>query len=270
MNDYDAISYVTSERFTKKYSTSFSISILLFDASLRKHIYAIYGLVRVADEIVDTYQGKDAGHILNDLEADVYRALTLGYSANPIVHAFALTARKFAVKKSLVKAFFVSMRMDLEPRRFTQKTYGQYIFGSAEAVGLMCLAIFTNSKELYVAVESGARRLGAAYQKINFLRDIAADAVERKRWYFPFDSLETFNEKTKRTIVRDIERDLKIAKKAIALLPDSSRKAVTLSYSYYASLLTKIKRTPATVLASRRIRINNIHKFILMARSTRA
>ena len=161
MELYTAVCYELSERLTKRYSTSFSLSSRLFDGSIRRHIYAIYGLVRIADEIVDTYRGSDSLERLNNLEVEVARAMEAQYSANPIVHAYARTARQFAIDPSLLTAFFESMRMDIDKKLFTKKQYDEYIYGSAEVIGLMCLKVFVQGDtERYVLLETGARALG--------------------------------------------------------------------------------------------------------------
>lgn len=268
MELYNQASYKASKLITNEYSTSFGLSIRLFEASLRPHIYAIYGLVRIADEVVDTYTGKDRLKVLNDLEKQTMAAIITGYSTNPIIHAFALTAQKYDIDGSLIAPFFESMRMDITPQVFDQELYDTYIYGSAEVVGLMCLKVFTDDIKRYNQLEKGAGKLGAAYQKINFLRDIAADAEGLGRWYFPISSFAAFDDKAKNAIVRDIEKDLAAAKKAIAKLPDSSQKAVSLSYQYYGELLKKIKLTPATQLRQKRIRVNNLQKTVLFARTS--
>jgi len=265
---YKQVSYKASKLVTNEYSTSFGLSIRLFSVTLRPHIYAIYGLVRIADEIVDSYDGPQQLNLLNDLEKQTMAAIDLGYSANPIVHAFALTARQYAIDATLIAPFFESMRMDVAPTTFDQALYTTYIYGSAEVVGLMCLKVFTNDQKLYAKLEKGAGKLGAAYQKINFLRDIAADAQGLGRWYFPISSFETFDDKAKTIIIRDIEKDLTSATKAIAQLPDSSRRAVALSYDYYNELLKKIRTTPASELQQKRIRVNNLQKTALFIRTS--
>jgi phytoene synthase len=268
MDEYTAISYKASKLITNAYSTSFGLSIRLFEASLRPHIYAIYGLVRIADEIVDTYQGADQSELLDNLEAEMTRAIVSGYSTNPIVQAFAHTARHYGIRTDLTKPFFESMRMDISPKKYDQKHYEEYIHGSAEVVGLMCLKIFTASQKEYDELEEGAKKLGAAYQKVNFLRDIAADSDELGRWYFPIASKETFDENVKDSIVKDIEKDFAAAKVAIDKLPASSQKAVQLSYHYYSGLLRKIKQTPAAELLKKRIRINDPQKLALLVKTS--
>lgn len=264
---YARASYAASKLITNAYSTSFGLSITLFAASLRPHIYAIYGLVRIADEIVDTYDGPDKGERLDALEQETMLAVKGGYSANPIVHAYAQTARRYDIGDDLLAPFFASMRMDLAPRRYDQAAYETYIDGSAEVVGLMCLKVFTDDSATYEALVPGARSLGAAYQKVNFLRDIAADSDELGRWYFPNGSKETFDEAAKQNIVEDIERDLSAAYAAIVRLPESSRAAVLLSYRYYERLLRIIKRTPAHTLLKQRVRVDDAQKLALLLRT---
>ena len=235
---------------------------------MQQHIYAIYGLVRVADEVVDTYRGTDGERILRELEAEVYSALTHGYSANPIVHSYALTARQFGIGRELIQPFFASMYMDLNPVAYTKKKYDAYIYGSAEVVGLMCLRVFLDGDtEAYRRLEPGARALGSAYQKVNFLRDIAADHHELGRIYFPGLSFDTFDDTAKQAIVEEIEGEFAQARIAIEQLPQSSRGAVSLSVSYYAKLLSIVKKTPANVIKQERIRVNNPTKAILFLRA---
>ena len=267
MEQYTAISYKVSNLVTNAYSTSFGLSIRLFHPSLRSHIYAVYGLVRIADEIVDTYVGADQRELLDTLEDETTRALQSGYSTNPIVHAFVQTARTYQITNDILAPFFESMRMDLTPKTFDQHTYEKYIYGSAEVVGLMCLKIFTTSQKQYDTLKGAAKKLGSAYQKVNFLRDIATDADELGRWYFPNSSKETFDETIKQAIIIDIEEDFLAGSQGITALPISSQKAVRLSYNYYLQLLKKIKRTPASDLLQRRVRINDPQKIVLLVRT---
>ena len=267
MDTYTKVSYATSKLFTTAYSTSFGLSIRLFKPSLRPHIYAIYGFVRIADEIVDSYTGSDRREILDDLEAQTKVALKTGYSSNPVVQAFIVTARQFNITKDLIAPFFNSMRMDSTTQKFDQKLYENYIYGSAEVVGLMCLKVFTADEVAYQKLEAGAKRLGAAYQKVNFLRDIASDANTLNRWYFPIASFETFDDAAKNSIITDIKKDFTAAEKAIAQLPSSSRPAVLLSYQYYSKLLKEIEQTPASLLLKKRIRVSDIQKTVLFIHS---
>jgi len=264
MEQYTKAAYAASRIVTDAYSTSFSLSIRLFDTSLRPHIYAIYGLVRIADEIVDTYRKDDSMDLLDGLEQETYRALVSGYSTNPIVQAFAATARRYSITKDLIEPFFSSMRTDLTPQTYDKKKYDTYIHGSAEVVGLMCLKVFVGDAPTYRKLATGARRLGAAYQKINFLRDLAADADDLGRWYFPVGSYKSFDEKQKQAIIADISDDLRVGRAAIDELPKSCRRAVLLSYKYYRTLLDKIENTPAEKLKQQRIRIPDVQKIALL------
>lgn len=266
MDLYTNVAYKVSRDLTLAYSTSFGISSKLFPSSIRPHIYAIYGLVRVADEIVDTYAGTDQRALLDALESETYKAIKTGYSTNLIVHAFALTARTFGITKKIIEPFFTSMRMDLSPQTYDKKLYETYIYGSAEVIGLMCLRVFCDGDETqYNSLQKGAQALGAAYQKVNFLRDLASDHTALDRMYFPGTTYETFDNAAKQHIVDDIEKDIALAKESLARLPKSSRVAVSTSLSYYGTLLKKLKRTNATTLKQKRIRIRNGHKLVLLS-----
>lgn len=266
MDLYTDTAYQLSRQLTLRYSTSFGKSSQLFAASIQPHIFAIYGLVRIADEIVDTYQGKDASTHLDRLEQDTYDAIKGQYSTNPIIHAFALTAKRYDIGKQLIAPFFDSMRLDLAPQLYTRKLYNTYIYGSAEVIGLMCLKVFVEGdKARYKALKPGASALGAAYQKVNFLRDIASDFADRGRVYFPDVQFETFDEKDKNAIIADIEKDFSAANEAVSQLPASARKAVTMSVLYYKELLKKLKSTPARVLVTKRVRVSNAKKVALLA-----
>ena len=269
MELYEKTSYELSRRLTLRYSSSFGMSSRLFDSSIRRHIYAVYGLVRIADEIVDTYTGPDARQQLDELEAQTYAAMKRGYSANPIVHAFGLTAAKYGIDSSLIKPFFASMRMDLTPREYTDAHYERYIYGSAEVIGLMCLRIFClGDDDQYQLLAPGARALGAAYQKVNFLRDVAADYVELGRMYFPGVTYETFSDESKQAIVTSIETDFAMADSALSKLPRSSKAAVMLSVSYYRQLLYRLKAAPVSVLKTQRLRISTPKKLWLLLLTT--
>lgn len=269
MDLYTTVSGNISRLLTEQYSTSFSMSTRLFDQTIRADIYAIYGLVRIADEVVDTYRGEDANIILSKLEKDVYDAIKRGYDTNPIIHSFALTAAQYEIDASLIGAFFESMAMDLHPTTYTAELYQKYIYGSAEVIGLMCLRVFCGGyNATYESLLPGARALGSAYQKVNFLRDIAADYQELGRLYFPGVTYDTFDDSVRDAIVKDIEKDMTLAKKYVHDLPDNSRKAVSLSVQYYAALLRKIQVTPAEELKHRRIRVGTLKKiwFFIVAK----
>ncbi len=273
MDLYTATSYRLAEELTKAYSTSFSMSSKLFDDATSRHIYAVYGLVRIADEIVDTYMGDDTLENLDSLENHVFEQLQLEkpFSTNPIVHAFVTTAQQFEINQALIKPFFDSMRTDITKHTFTEKEYNEYIYGSAEVIGLMCLRIFTdgNDKE-YKSLKSGAEALGSAYQKVNFLRDIKADFEERGRVYFPDLDYTSFNEDRKRAIEADIEKDFNVARAALPLLPLSARKAVKTSYEYYWQLFIILKKASVEEIKTKRLRVPTAIKLALYAKSKAA
>lgn len=264
METYTQTSEASSKLVTEYFSTSFSASTRMLAKEIRQDIYNIYGLVRVADEIVDTFLNPKALELLDELEADVYRTLKTGFSANIIVHAFCKTASQYNIPKSLIKPFFTSMRMDLADRTYTPKLYQTYIYGSAEVVGLMCLMVFVGGdlKE-YKRLEKGAAALGTAFQKVNFLRDLKDDFETRGRHYFPVGTYESFNNSVKVKIEKDIAKDLKLARTYIAKLPENARKATLLAYVYYTRLQKKLVKAQAEDLKSKRLRIHNFKKLIL-------
>ncbi len=266
MDLYNQLSADIAALLTKRYSTSFSSASRLFPAHIQKHIYAIYGLVRIADEIVDTYTGPDKCQLLDDLEREVSRCLQRGYSPNPIVHAYGQTARQHHIGDDLTAPFFKSMRMDIGHQTYTKKLYDTYIYGSAEVVGLMCLKVFCAGDEHeYDRLATGARALGAAYQKVNFLRDIAADQQNLHRYYFPGSSFASFDDQTKAVIVQDIRQDFMAALPYINALPKDVRPAVMTSYRYYEKLLGKLEHTPAATIKTTRIRLPAHQKARLLA-----
>ena len=263
MDLYTKNAYQLSEKLTKNYSSSFSLSTSFFSKSTRVHIYAIYGLVRIVDEIVDSYRGKDSGGQLDDLFDDTMNAIRVGYSTNPIVHAFALTAREFGINKELIAPFFASMRMDLNRERLNQASYVRYIYGSAEVVGLMCLKVFVNDERAYKTLKPGAQALGSAYQKVNFLRDMKADYDELGRVYFPGVDYKEFNDEQKQQIVQGIEADFAASVESIQKLPSQARKAVTASFMYYQALFRLLKKANATEIKQERMRTSDIKKIWL-------
>lgn len=264
MELYDQTSLQINQLITSNYSSSFGLSSTLFSRTIRPHIYSIYGFVRIADEIVDTYRGDDAARLLAELHNDINRCIETCYSANPVVHAFGLTVRAYGIDTKLIDAFIKSMRMDLSPFKNTKTNYESYIYGSAEVVGLMCLYVFINGdKQKYIKLESGARALGAAYQKINFLRDLATDASDLKRWYFPNSSFATFDERAKQRITDDIRNDIATATLALSKLPRSSKKAVALSLRYYSRLLERLEKSSPETLKKNRLRVPTIEKLAL-------
>jgi 15-cis-phytoene synthase len=268
MELYTEVAYENSRHLTLRYSTSFGISSRFFDSSIQPHIYAIYGFVRIADEIVDTYAGHDAAELLDDLEQRAYTAIKSGYSTDLIVHAFALTARQFDITKELIAPFFDSMRMDLNPRSYTDADYMKYIHGSAEVVGLMCLKVFVkDNPSEYKKLQKGAAALGSAYQKVNFLRDMAADYKNLGRLYFPGMSFDAFGDNKKVQIISDIKKDFAAAYPALQQLPTGARKATLMSYQYYTALLNKLEKTPAHIIKEKRIRIPAVKKASLLVKT---
>lgn len=269
MELYTDTSYELAKVLTLRYSTSFGQSTKLFSKDIQKHIFAIYGLVRIADEIVDTYEGSSKASELTSFEKQTYTALEKGYSTNPIVHAFAQTANEYGIEKDLIEPFFESMRMDLRPIQYSQDTYKTYIYGSAEVIGLMCLRVFTNGNAAqYKRLVASASALGSAYQKVNFLRDFASDYKERNRIYFPGITFGTFNEGSKNEIIKDIKKDFKHALPGLAKLPSAAQKAVGLSYAYYGELLKKLEATPAETIKTTRIRVPAVRKAVLLAKTS--
>lgn len=266
MDLYDTVAQDSARLLTRSYSSSFGMASSLFPQPMRQHIYNIYGLVRVADEIVDTYHGNRASELLDGLEQETRAALHDGYSANIIVHAFQITARKYGIDDSLLTPFFASMRTDLTAKRFDQQQYERYIHGSAEVIGLMCLRVFAaGDTKMYASLQPGAASLGAAYQKVNFLRDLADDWRLLGRYYFPVGSYEGFDDVIKAMITADIRADFERARPAIAALPVSARKAVQLSYAYYSKLLAGLEATPAAMIRKKRLSVSKARKLSMIA-----
>lgn len=266
MDIYDATSYKTSALLTNAYSTSFGSASRLFSKPLRPHIYAIYGFSRLGDEVVDTYTGPHAAHILDQYHQQTHEAIAQAYSTNPLLHAFQKTVNAYNIDPKLIDAFFTSMRMDLEPQEtYTQEQYETYIYGSAEVIGLMCLYVFVDGDpQHYAKLAKGAAHLGAALQKINFLRDFAADTNDLKRSYFPGVDPKQFTEADKHAIIEDIRGDLAQALPALRALPKSSRAAVMVSYRYFEVLLHKLERTSAHGIMQRRIRVPDARKLWIL------
>ncbi len=265
---FDSVSAQCSKLATERYSTSFSLGIRLFARRLHAPVYAIYGFVRFADEIVDSFHGYDKHGLLRDYERDAYRAIETGISLNPVLNSFQHAVTKYGIERGLVDAFFQSMRMDLSKSTYDRSAYERYIYGSAEVVGLMCLRVFCEGDHaLYESLKAPARKLGSALQKVNFLRDLKADNELLGRTYFPSVDFSQFSDGDKLKIERDIQRDFTDALPGIRKLPASSRAGVYLAYYYYATLFRKIRSVPAGRLASRRIRVSNPHKIGLMVNS---
>ena len=276
---YNRAAHRASKEVIYSYSTSFGMATRVLNKDLRHHVENIYALVRVADEIVDgsaaqasaASDGFDPGVLLTDFENETYLALKRGFSTNLVIHAFALTAREVGIKKDIIEPFFFSMRQDLTETIHDQKSFAIYVYGSAEVVGLMCLAAFVHgrnySEEQKLLLVKGARALGAAFQKVNFLRDLAADFDKLGRSYFPDVAIETFDEETKNRLVRDIENDLQISALSLPLLESSARKAVTAAQFLFQELNDKISKTPAEELIRTRISVNKLRKLFVLAKA---
>ncbi len=262
-------SYKLSELITKEYSTSFSLATSLLEKEKRKAIYAIYGFVRLVDEIVDSFHGYDKPFLLSNLNEQLQYALENGISTNTVLAAFADTVRKYNISPEHIHAFMESMKFDLTKTEYASTDeLNTYIYGSADVVGLMCLKVFCNgNQELYDELEHSAQKLGSAFQKVNFLRDLREDLETLGRSYFPEVSLNKPDEKTKAILVEDIEKDFATALEGIRKLPDDSRLAVMVAYRYYTRLLKNIKKTPAQELMKRRIRVSDSKKVMLLVTS---
>ena len=261
---YNDVSIFCSELITKKYSTSFSLGINTLHKSIHKHIYSIYGFVRFADEIVDTFHDLNKKEILDQFEKDTFYSIKNNFSSNPVLHSFQIVVNKFEIEHNHIQAFLKSMRMDLTMKKFNREEDKEYIYGSAEVVGLMCLKVFCNNKDQYNKLKPYAISLGSAFQKINFLRDIKSDFEERERVYFPNVKYETLNNSQKIEIEEDIEKDFTHALVGIKKLPTIARSGVYLSYNYYRELLNKIKLLDTDRLKQERIRVSNFKKFIIL------
>ncbi|HND87192.1 MAG TPA: phytoene/squalene synthase family protein [Saprospiraceae bacterium] len=250
---------------TRRYSSSFSMGIRLFHRRFRAPICGIYGFVRFADEIVDTFHQYAKQELLQRFRADTYRAIEEGISLNPVLHAFQQVVRQYHIEPDLVEAFLRSMEMDLTEATYDSAGYEEYIYGSAEVVGLMCLRVFCENDEArYEHLKAPARRLGSAFQKINFLRDIKSDYDERGRVYFPDVDFRNFNNQDKRMIEADIRADFDAALEGIRQLPRGTRLGVYLAYKYYTQLFAKIKSAPAQRVAQERFRVSNKRKLYLL------
>ncbi|MAU63891.1 MAG: phytoene synthase, partial [Flavobacteriaceae bacterium] len=259
---FDSISKDLSKVVTEKYSTSFSIATKLIDNSIRQDIYNVYGFVRIADEIVDSFHQYPKKEILDSLEEDVYIAINRKISINPILNSFQKTVNKYKIDIKLIEAFLRSMRWDLNKKSYSNKNdYKEYIYGSADSVGLMCLKIFVKGDDiLYKDLKKYAMALGSAFQKVNFLRDINTDFETLNRTYFPGVDVNKFDEKSKKNIIEEIEDDFNIALKGIVLLPNEARFGVYTAYKYYMKLLEKLKKTPSLKIKEARIRVPNYQK----------
>lgn len=262
---YDKLSFQVSKITTRLYSTSFSVGVYFLGKQIQNDIYSIYGFVRIADEIVDSFTDYDKKMLIEKFEAETFDAIQNRISINPILNSFQHVVHKYNISYELINAFIESMRMDLEKVDYTSEKFKQYIFGSSEAVGLMCLHVFTEGNEkMYELLKPYAMRLGAAFQKINFLRDIKHDYFLLGRTYFPNLNITHFTEETKKEIEYEIEEDFEVALKGIKMLPSSSKLGVYLAYVNYRSLFNKIRKLPSSQLLKERVRINNGRKLRLM------
>lgn len=255
-----------SKLVTTSYSTSFSLGIKTLHKNFHAPIYAIYGMVRLADEIVDTFHGYDKKQLLADFKHDTFLAIHQKISLNPILFSFQKAVNEYEIPLHLIEAFFKSMEMDLHETAYEEQDYNEYIYGSAEVVGLMCLKVFAGGNDaLYESLKQPARALGAAFQKVNFLRDMKSDYQERGRVYFPGINFDNFAAEAKQKIEAEIEQDFKAAYKGIMLLPAKVRSGVLLAYKYYLQLFKKIRRIPAARIKEARIRVPNAHKIYILA-----
>jgi len=259
-------SYKISKLITKKYSTSFSIATSLLEKDKKQAIYAIYGFVRLADEIVDSFYSYDKPFLLNKLKEDLNYSLERGISINPILTAFALTVKKYNIQTEHIQAFLRSMENDLTKTEYnTENDFKSYVFGSADVVGLMCLKVFCNGHDgMYERLEQPAQKLGSAFQKVNFLRDLKDDINFLGRIYFPQLTGKTFNQQTKKIIEESIQKDFDEAWLGIKQLPGRAKLAVALAYFYYLNLFKKIKETSPEIIFKKRIRISNLKKYLIV------
>jgi 15-cis-phytoene synthase len=262
---YNKVCLECSQHITQRYSTSFSMGIRVFAKRYRSPIYAIYGFVRFADEIVDTFHGYEKADLLKRFREETYRAIDEGISLNPVLHAFQGTVREYGIERELIDAFLDSMEMDLHFSAYEDSLYKQYIYGSAEVVGLMCLRVFCKGDDaMYQHLLPAACSLGAAFQKINFLRDMKSDFNERGRVYFPGVDFTRFTEEDKAFIEADIKRDFDDALVGIVQLPKGVRLGVYLAYVYYISLFKKIRSASADRVKQERIRVRDSKKVALL------
>lgn len=266
---FDNVSRKSSYITTKAYSTSFSLATKMLASSIRQDIYNIYGFVRFADEIVDTFHDYDKTFLFNKFEDDLYLALKHKISLNPILNAFQETYHKYNLDIKLVEAFMTSMRLDLTRTTYkSEEEINDYIYGSADVVGLMCLKVFVKgNNEKYDYLKDRAKRLGSAFQKVNFLRDLNHDYNELNRTYFPNTDLNHLNEESKEAIINDIEADFAEGLSGIKELPLEAKFGVYIAYRYYRQLLKKLKKTPALEIKTTRIRVHNFKKIELLTRS---
>lgn len=265
---FDTVSFACSVKVTKAYSTSFSSAVKMLAPSIRQDIYNIYGFVRFADEIVDSFHEYNKSELFEKFEIELADAIKNKISLNPILNSFQHTVHKYKIKQELIDAFMQSMKLDLVKSEYkTTEEYHEYIYGSADVVGLMCLMVFVNGDERkYNDLKDSAMKLGSAFQKVNFLRDLKADFEDLNRTYFPNTDLTKLSESSKKEIIEDIENDFKLAYEGILRLPIEAKFGVYTAYRYYKRLLTRLKATPSTEIKNTRIRVPNYQKMELLAR----
>lgn len=265
---FDKISFDCSKNVTESYSTSFSAAVKMLAPSIRQDIYNIYGFVRFADEIVDTFHDYDKEQLFEMFEKELESALHNKISLNPVLNSFQYTVNKYAIPKSMINSFMDSMRADLHKTTYNSfEEYSEYIYGSADVVGLMCLKVFVNGDDKkFAELEHAAMKLGSAFQKVNFLRDLKADYEDLNRTYFPDTDLSRLDEHSKQHIIKEIEADFEAGFQGILKLPLEAKFGVYTAYVYYKKLLSKLKKTPSLEIKNTRIRVPNYEKFGLLAR----
>jgi phytoene/squalene synthetase len=265
MQLFNQTTFGCSKLITEQYSTSFTLGIKTLDKKYHLPVYAVYGFVRYADEIVDTFHDFDKKSLLSQFKSDTYRAIAEKISLNPVLHSFQSVVNEYGIERELIDAFLKSMEMDLYFSDYQEDGYNEYIYGSAEVVGLMCLRIFCEGdNEKYLRLREPARRLGAAFQKVNFLRDMKSDYDERGRTYFPGVDFTDFSKDAKQLIEEDIQADFDAALEGILKLPAGARKGVYLAYIYYTTLFKKIKKLPASRILQERVRVPDGKKIALL------
>jgi phytoene/squalene synthetase len=266
---FDDVSFKCSKLVTKNYSTSFSLAVYMLSPIIRDAIYSIYGFVRFADEIVDSFHGFDKEELINDFEKEYYKSFNSGISLNPILNSFQQTVKKYNITDDLIQAFLKSMKLDLVKTDYNSKAeYDEYIYGSADVVGLMCLKVFVAGKDhKYEQLKDEAMRLGSAFQKVNFLRDLKDDNLVLNRNYFPGVDLNSFDENAKRMIIKEIQDDFDVAYQGILKLPIEAKFGVYTAFVYYKKLLKKLENTPCHEIGNARIRVSNYTKAGLLAQS---
>ena len=268
MELFDETTLKCSRLITQHYSTSFTLGIKTLEAKYRLPIYAVYGFVRYADEIVDTFHDYDKAELLSSFRADTHKAIRSRISLNPVLHSFQLIVNQYGIEKDLIESFLKSMEMDLHQQEYNQYGYAEYIYGSAEVVGLMCLRVFCEGNtQMYESLKEPARRLGAAFQKVNFLRDIRSDFQDRGRVYFPGINFNSFTESAKRDIEADIQADFDAAYQGIIRLPQGAKWGVYLAYVYYKTLFKKIKKMAPSRILNERIRVPDNQKMALLVQT---